>query len=85
MKKLASYLEKWFHSSTDPKRDFITTAMMMEKAGTGGAIFRNLFRDFLLEAYTITKDPIFQNVHKQFKEIAGHWTEIASLFAQSYV
>lgn len=59
--------------------------MMMEKAGTGGAIFRNLFRDFLLEAYTITKDPIFQNVHKQFKEIAGHWTEIASLFEQSYV
>ena len=37
--KLASQLEKWFHSSSDPKRDFSTTAMMMEKAGTGGAIF----------------------------------------------
>lgn len=80
--KLASQLEKWFHSSSDPKRDFTTTAMMMEKAGTGGAIFRNLYRDFLLEAYAITKDPIFQNAHKQFKEITSHWTEIASLFEE---
>lgn len=80
IKKLASNLEKWFHSSADPKRDFTTTAMMMEKAGTGGAIFRNLYRDFLLEAYAITKDPIFQNAYKQFKEIADHWTEVASLF-----
>lgn len=80
IKKLASYLEQWFHSSIDPKRDFTTTAMMMEKAGTGGAIFRNLYRDFLLEAYAIGKDPIFQNAHKQFKKIASHWTEIASLF-----
>ncbi|MBM9547575.1 BtrH N-terminal domain-containing protein [Leptospira sp. 201903074] len=80
IKKLASQLEKWFHSSSDPKRDFGTTAMMMEKAGTGGAIFRNLYRDFLLEAYAITKDPIFHNAHKQFKEITSHWTEIVSLF-----
>lgn len=80
IKKLASYLEKWLYSSSDPKRDFETTAMMMEKAGTGGAIFRNLYRDFLLEAYTITKDPIFQNVHKQFIEITSHWTEIISSF-----
>ncbi|XDD56077.1 BtrH N-terminal domain-containing protein [Leptospira sp. WS4.C2] len=80
--KLASQLEKWFHSSSDPKRDFSTTAMMMEKAGTGGAIFRNLYRDFLLEAYAITKDPIFQNAHKQFKEITSHWTEIVSLFEE---
>ncbi|MCW7490613.1 DUF4872 domain-containing protein [Leptospira meyeri] len=78
--KLASNLEKWFHSSKDIQRDFGTTAMMMEKAGTGGALFRNLYRDFLLESYELTKDPIFKNSHLQFKEIAKHWTEIATLF-----
>ncbi|TGL41393.1 BtrH N-terminal domain-containing protein [Leptospira perdikensis] len=80
IRKLASNLEKWFHSSEDIQRDFGTTAMMMEKAGTGGAIFRNLYRDFLLESYELTKDPIFKNTHLQFKEIATHWTEIISLF-----
>ncbi|TGK54353.1 DUF4872 domain-containing protein [Leptospira kanakyensis] len=80
IRKLASYLEKWFHSSKDIQRDFGTTAMMMEKAGTGGAIFRNLYRDFLLESYELTKDPIFKNTHLQFKEVANHWTEIISLF-----
>ncbi|MCG6142424.1 BtrH N-terminal domain-containing protein [Leptospira mtsangambouensis] len=80
IKKLASYLEKWYLTSKDIQRDFETTALMMEKAGTGGAIFRNLYRDFLLEAYELTKDPIFKNSHLQFKEIADHWTKIAFLF-----
>ncbi|MCW7492649.1 BtrH N-terminal domain-containing protein [Leptospira sp. 2 VSF19] len=78
--KLASHLEKWFHSSKDIQRDFGTTAMMMEKAGTGGAIFRNLYRDFLLESYELTNDPIFKRTHLQFQKIAAHWTEIATLF-----
>ncbi|MCG6153812.1 BtrH N-terminal domain-containing protein [Leptospira bandrabouensis] len=80
IKKLATYLEKWYHSSKDIPRDFGTTAMMMEKAGTGGAIFRNLYRDFLYESYELTKDPIIKNAYLQFKEIADHWTNIASLF-----
>lgn len=80
IRKLASYLEKWFLTSKDIQRDFETTALMMEKAGTGGAIFRNLYRDFLLESYELTKDPIFKNSHLQFKEIADHWTKIAYLF-----
>ncbi|TGM77693.1 DUF4872 domain-containing protein [Leptospira mtsangambouensis] len=80
IRKLASYLEKWFLTSKDIQRDFETTALMMEKAGTGGAIFRNLYRDFLLEAYELTKDPIFKNSFLQFKEIADHWTKIAFLF-----
>lgn len=80
IRKLASYLEKWFLTSKDIQRDFETTALMMEKAGTGGAIFRNLYRDFLLESYELTKDPIFKNSFLQFKEIADHWTKIAFLF-----
>jgi len=40
-------ISKWFKNSKDVARDFTTTAMLMEKAGTGGALFRNLYRDFL--------------------------------------
>jgi hypothetical protein len=35
--------------------DFKTTAMLMEKAGTGGALFRNLYKNFLKESYQILK------------------------------
>ncbi len=29
--------------------------MLMEVAGTGGELFRNLYRDFLKEAYEVTE------------------------------
>ena len=44
--KTSSEIVKWFKQSKDIERDFKTTAMLMEKAGTGGALFRNLYRDF---------------------------------------
>lgn len=47
---------KWFHVSKDIENDFRTSAMMMEKAGTGGALFRNLYRGhFLKESYELVK------------------------------
>jgi hypothetical protein len=45
--KASSEVVKWFRNSKDVERDFCTTAMLMEKAGTGGSLFRILYRDFL--------------------------------------
>lgn len=42
---------KWVDNSKSVEYDFKITAMLMEKAGTDGTIFRNLYRDFLKEAY----------------------------------
>ncbi len=78
--KTSSEIKKWFKTSKDIKRDFKTTAMLMEKAGTGGAIFRNFYRDFLKESYNILKD---ENIHKaygEFVDIADMWVEVSSLF-----
>ncbi|MFG3527507.1 DUF4872 domain-containing protein [Streptomyces sp. NPDC047917] len=38
-----------FQRTDAPQRDLPQAALMMEKAGTGGALFRNLYRDFLAE------------------------------------
>lgn len=53
--KASTEIIKWFKRSKDIENDFRTSAMLMEKAGTGGALFRNLYRDFLKESYDLLK------------------------------
>lgn len=78
--KTAHEIKKWFHSSTDIKTEFQTAATLMEKAGTGGALFRNLFRDFLLESAERLGNADIRRGFESFKMIALRWQEIAYLF-----
>jgi hypothetical protein len=57
-----------------------TTAMLMEKGGTGGALFRNLYRDFLRESYELLKLDKLKKGHEEFVEIASLWTSVSQLF-----
>jgi glycyl-tRNA synthetase alpha subunit len=54
----------------------------MEKAGTGGALFRNLYRDFLKESYDLLKINTLKQAYEEFIVIADFWTEVANLFEQ---
>ncbi len=81
--KTSSEIKKWFARSEDRKRDFQTTAMLMENGGTGGAIFRNLYRDFLKEAYELLKINAIHEAHLDFVEIAQWWTKVADLFMKA--
>ena len=78
--KTSQEIKKWFKNSKDIERDFKTTAMLMEKAGTGGAIFRNFYRDFLEESYEILEIENIKKAHEMFIEIAELWTKVSSLF-----
>jgi hypothetical protein len=78
--KASGEIVKWFRTSQDVKRDFCTTAMLMEKAGTGGALFRNLYRDFLGESAGLLKSKVLDQAAKDFARIASLWTEVSSLF-----
>ncbi|MBG6236000.1 hypothetical protein IWX76_002581 [Pedobacter sp. CAN_A7] len=71
---------KWFKTSKDISNEFKTTAMLMEKAGTGGALFRNLYRDFLKESYALLKLDELNTAYKAFLEIAELWTSVSELF-----
>ncbi len=81
--KTSTEIKKWFKTSKDIEGDFKTTAMLMEKAGTGGAIFRNFYRDFLKESYDILKIKNIKKSQKIFVEIANLWTEVSSLFEKT--
>jgi len=74
---------KWFKRSKDVEGDFKTTAMLMEKAGTGGALFRNLYRDFLKESYQISKVEEIEESYEMFVDIARLWRAVSKLFIKA--
>jgi hypothetical protein len=78
--KTSLEVKKWFKNSKNVERDFTITAMLMEKAGTGGAIFRNLYRDFLKESYELLQIEYIDQAYKMFYDIARQWKKVAVLF-----
>ncbi len=77
--KASAEIPKWFKESKNIKHEFQTTAMLMERAGTGGAIFRNIYSDFLKEAYDLLQLEGILECHKAYVEIAKMWTEVSEL------
>lgn len=78
--KTSEELFKWFDTSNNIETEFETCAMIMEKAGTGGALFRNLYRDFLKESYDLLQIDTLKQAYIDFVDIANLWTQIADLF-----
>lgn len=81
--KTSEEIIKWFKNSKDIENEFSTTAMLMEKAGTGGALFRNLYRNFLKESYEILENETLQQVYTMFVEIANLWKQVSYLFEET--
>jgi len=81
--KASKEIIKWFKRSKDVEGDFKTTGMLMEKAGTGGALFRNLYRDFLKESYQISKIEGIKEAYEMFVDIARLWKAVSKLFIKA--
>jgi hypothetical protein len=81
--KTSAEIKKWFKNSKDKKGDFQTTAMLMEKAGTGGSLFRNLYRDFLKESYELLNSEEINGAYQDYTEIADLWKKVSELFHQA--
>lgn len=54
---MSSEILKWPSRSSNLEHDLCLTALLMERSGTGGALFRNLYRDFLKECLDALEDP----------------------------
>lgn len=81
--KTSSEIIKWFKRSKNINSDFSTTAMLMEKAGTGGALFRNLYRDFLKESAELISTANLKSAYKSFVDIAQLWKRVSGLFEET--
>ncbi len=71
---------KWFNTGKNIEQEFKMSAMLMEKAGTGGALFRNLYRDFLKQSYELLQLNNLKTGYESFIEIAELWTSVSRLF-----
>ena len=78
--KTSREIIKWFKNSKNIARDFKTTAMLMEKAGTGGGLFRKIYCDFLLESAEKLDSELLIKAGQKFEIIAQRWSEVAYLF-----
>ncbi|GAA4608487.1 hypothetical protein BJY16_006865 [Actinoplanes octamycinicus] len=76
--KAATQVKKWLARSADPGRDLPLAASLMERGGTGGSLFRAVYRDFLAEAATLIDDDSLRRGHQLYTEIAPLWTEVAT-------
>lgn len=83
--KLAKSLPQWLQKSKSPPDDLQLAALLMEKAGTGGALFRRLYRDFLDEAATHLprQAPMLRVSRDEMAQAAQSWTGIANLLNQA--
>ncbi|MFU1856095.1 BtrH N-terminal domain-containing protein [Sphingobacterium sp. NGMCC 1.201703] len=80
--KASEELIKWFNRSKDVAAEFKMAANLIEKAGTGGALFRNLYRDFLKESYDLLQTEQLREAYQAFVEIALLWKSVSDLFYQ---
>ncbi|SES94054.1 BtrH N-terminal domain-containing protein [Paenibacillus sp. NFR01] len=76
--KMSKEILKWPSRSKNLEHDLCLTALLMERAGTGGALFRNLYRDFLKECVDLLGDPNIEQAYLAFTEIAPMWVNVSS-------
>ncbi|MFD5396139.1 BtrH N-terminal domain-containing protein [Streptomyces sp. NPDC127097] len=79
IEKTARQVPKWLERSGSPREDLPRAAVLMERAGTGGALFRNLYRDFLAECAQLTDSGHLRTGHRLYSEAAALWTQVAAL------
>jgi hypothetical protein len=83
IEKAGKLVRTWLRRTDDPRRDLPQAALLMEKAGTGGALFRNLYRDFLGECTHLLDSRHLRTGHSLYGEAAVLWTEVAALIAKA--
>ncbi|MCK7622358.1 BtrH N-terminal domain-containing protein [Streptomyces sp. RS10V-4] len=81
IEKTATQVPKWLRRSGNPREDLPRAAALMERAGTGGALFRNLYRDFLAECAELIGGSHLRTGHRLYTEAATLWTQVAALIA----
>ncbi|MOA38152.1 hypothetical protein D3C78_1598010 [compost metagenome] len=69
---------KWPSHGPNLAHNLCLTALLMERGGTGGALFRNLYRDFLKESLGVLGDSKIERAYLKFIEIAPLWSEVSA-------
>ena len=77
IRRAAKLVPTWLDTVTDAPAALARIGMLMERGGTGGALFRNLYRDFLTEANEYLDSPVIEAARDRFAGAAPLWTEVS--------
>ncbi|MFE7839178.1 BtrH N-terminal domain-containing protein [Streptomyces sp. NPDC057474] len=83
IKKAGKLVRTWLQRTDNPRQDLPQAARLMEKSGTGGALFRNLYRDFLAECTELLDSSHLRTGHTLYTEAATLWSEVAALIEEA--
>ncbi|MBG0829715.1 BtrH N-terminal domain-containing protein [Planomonospora sp. ID67723] len=83
IEKAGKQVPRWLLRAGEPQRDLPQAALLMEKGGTGGALFRALYRDFLDECTRLIDDGNLRLGHRLYAEAAVLWTDVSTLIAKA--
>lgn len=78
IEKMSAEVLKWPSHGPNLAHNLCLTAQLMERGGTGGALFRNLYRDFLKESLGVLGDSKIERAYLKFIEIAPLWSEVSA-------
>ncbi|RSO49500.1 lantibiotic ABC transporter [Streptomyces sp. WAC 06725] len=81
--KAAKLVPTWLGRTEAPQRDLPRAALLMERGGTGGALFRAFYRDFLAECAELLDASRLRTGHRLYAEAAMLWTETAALIGEA--
>jgi Butirosin biosynthesis protein H, N-terminal/Domain of unknown function (DUF4872) len=83
IEKAGKQVPGWLLRAGEPQQDLPRAALLMEKGGTGGALFRTLYRDFLDECTGLIDDGNLRTGHRLYAEAAVLWTDVSTLIAKA--
>ncbi|MEU6431426.1 BtrH N-terminal domain-containing protein [Microbispora sp. NPDC046973] len=83
IEKAGKQVPGWLRRAGDLRQDLPQAALLMEKGGTGGALFRALYRDFLDECTQLVDDDGLRAGHRLYAEAAVLWTKVSTLIAEA--
>ncbi len=82
IEKTSQMIKKYFGRSKD-KSQYELAAILMERGGTGGALFRNMYRDFLNESLKYAPSKELEAGYKMYAQIAPMWNEVSGLIERA--
>ncbi|MFI6509432.1 BtrH N-terminal domain-containing protein [Streptosporangium sp. NPDC050855] len=83
IEKAAGLVPGWLLRAGEPRQDLPQAALLMERGGTGGALFRVLYRDFLDECTRLIDDDGLRTGHRLYAEAATLWTDVSALIEKA--
>lgn len=82
IRKAAKLIPSWKDTVEDASVQFALMGSLMERGGTGGGLFRRIYRDFLIEANEHLHSDTIAHASDLIGEASENWTKSATLLEQ---